>query len=72
MKGFLCSKREIIQAKERFRKVNYAVVVLICKSVQLKKRKTPFPKNKKIKNLGNLGVFIKPQNRLPRSLKTEN
>lgn len=51
MKGFLCNKREIMQAKEGFGKVNFAVGVVICNSVQLKKRKTPFPKNKKRKNL---------------------
>ena len=72
MKGFLCNKREILQAKECFCKVNYAVGVLICNSVQLKESKTPFPKNKKRKNLGNLGVSIKPQIRSPRSLKTES
>lgn len=72
MKGFFCKKGEIIQAKQRFCNVNYTVGVLICNSVQLKKRKTPFPKNKKRKNLGSLGEFIKPQNSSPRILKTES
>ena len=72
MKGFLCNKREILQAQERFRKVNYAVGVLICNSVQLKERKTPFPKKQEKKKPGKLGVSIKPQIRSPSSLKTKS
>ena len=72
MKGFLCNKREILQAKECFCKVNYAVGVLICNSVQLKERETPFPKKQEKKKPGKLGVSIKPQIRSPSSLKTES
>lgn len=49
MKGFLCNKREIIRAKERFCKVYYAVGVLICNSVQLKKGKHLSQKTRKEK-----------------------
>ena len=62
----------MIQAKERFRKVNYVVGVLICNSVQLKKKENTFLKKQEKKNLGNLCVSIKPQIRSPRSFKTES
>ena len=55
MKGFLCNKGEIIQAKERFRKVNYVVGVLICNSVQLKKKENTFLKKQEKKKPGKPG-----------------
>ena len=51
------------------------VGVLICNSVQLKKKENTFLKKqekKKPGKPGNLGVSVKPQIRSPRSFKTES